>query len=74
MFLGLVFHAFGVKKGAGKKGARKKKIIMQPIKKKKSRKLFKFVRVLLSASVERDGVSRMRIFLKVLRGLTSFEV
>ena len=50
----------------------KKKIdkITQPIKKNdKSHNLFKFVSVLLSALVERVGVSRMRDFLEEIRRL-----
>ena len=47
----------GRKKGAGKK--KKRKI-------DKSRNLFKFVLVLLSASIERVGVSRMRHFKIIL--------
>ena len=51
--------------GGLKKQKQNKKKITQPMKKKKndkSRNLFKFVSVLLSASVERVGVSRMRDF------------
>ena len=52
---------------------KKKKIIMQPIakknKNKKSRNLFKFLLVLLSASVERVGFSRRRDFWKQKSGL-----
>ena len=45
-----------------KKNVSRKKFITQP-KKKKYRNLFKFLLVLLSALVERVGVSRMQDFL-----------